>query len=149
MLAGKTDPAGYELRFRRRDERRFDALVLISPFDPPGITAGFLASVYDITERKNAERTAQFLAEAGEILNRSLDYEETLRAITSMVVPRFADWCFVDLVEADGGFRRIAVAHPGGPGTTRSRRVASQLCAEKCEVWRLRHIRARRDVDDE
>ncbi len=116
VLAGKIDPTGYELRFRRRDERRFDALVLISPFDPQGLTAGFLASVYDITERKNAERTAQFLAEAGEILNRSLDYEETLRAITSMVVPRFADWCFVDLVEADGGFRRIAVAHPGGPG---------------------------------
>jgi PAS domain S-box-containing protein len=116
VLAGQLDPAGYELRFRRRDERRFDALVLISPFEQPGATPGFLASVYDITERKNAERTARFLAEAGAIFNRSLDYEETLRAISTLVVPRFADWCFVDLVEADGGFRRIAVAHPGGPG---------------------------------
>lgn len=115
VLAGKPDPAGYELRFRRRDERRFDALVLISPFEQPGATPGFLASVYDITERKNAERAAQFLAEAGAIFNRSLDYEETLRAISTLVVPRFTDWCFVDLVEADGGFRRIAVAHPGGP----------------------------------
>lgn len=115
VLAGKPDPAGYELRFRRRDERRFDALVLISPFEQPGATPGFLASVYDITERKNAERAAQFLAEAGAIFNRSLDYEETLRAISTLVVPRFTDWCFVDLVEADGGFRRIAVAHPGRP----------------------------------
>lgn len=64
---------------------------------------------------ETAERTARFLAEAGEILNRSLDYEETLRAISTLVVPRFADWCFVDLVEADGGIRRIAVAHPGQP----------------------------------
>ena len=115
VLAGKPDPAGYELRFRRRDERRFDALVLISPFEQPGATPGFLASVYDITERKNAERAAQVLAEAGAIFNRSLDYEETLRAISTLVVPRFTDWCFVDLVEADGGFRRIAVAHPGRP----------------------------------
>ena len=123
VLAGRIDPAGYELRFRRRDERRFDAHVLISPFDgipsiltsQPGSSPGFLASVHDITDRRNAERTAQFLAEAGEILNRSLDYEETLRAISTLVVPRFADWCFVDLIEPDGGFRRIAVAHP--PGT--------------------------------
>jgi PAS domain S-box-containing protein len=125
VLAGKSDPAGYELRFRRRDERRFDALVLISPFQQPGTMPGFLASVYDITERKNAERTAQFLAEAGAILNRSLDYEETLRAISTLVVPRFADWCFVDLVEAAGGFRRIAVAHPPGdePLAMRLRRI--------------------------
>ena len=115
VLAGKVNPAGYELRFRRRDERRFDALVLISPFAQPGGSPGFLASVYDITERKAAERAARFLAEAGEILNRSLDYEETMRAISTLVVPRFADWCFVDLIQADGGFRRIAVAHPGRP----------------------------------
>jgi PAS domain S-box-containing protein len=115
VIGGRSNPAGYELRFRRRDERRFDALVLISPFEQAGRAPGFLASVYDITERKAAERTARFLAEAGEILGRSLDYEETLRAISDLVVPRFADWCFIDLVEADGGFRRIAVAHPPGP----------------------------------
>ncbi len=112
VLAGRSNPAGYELRFRRRDEQRFDALVLVSPFEQRGQSYGFLASVYDITERKSAERTARFLAEAGEILGRSLEYEDTLRAISALVVPRFADWCFIDLVEADGGFRRIAVAHP-------------------------------------
>jgi PAS domain S-box-containing protein len=112
VIAGRINPAGYELRFRRRDEQRFDALVLVSPFEQPGRLPGFLASVYDITDRKAAERTARFLAEAGEILGRSLDYEDTLRAISALVVPRFADWCFIDLVEADGGFRRIAVAHP-------------------------------------
>ncbi|HYI09555.1 MAG TPA: ATP-binding protein [Thermoanaerobaculia bacterium] len=114
VLAGRINPAGYELRFRRRNEQRFDALVLISPFEQPGRLPGFLASIYDITERKTAERTARFLAEAGEILSRSLDYEDTLRGISALVVPRFADWCFIDLVEADGGFRRIAVAHPPG-----------------------------------
>jgi PAS domain S-box-containing protein len=112
VLSGRINPAGYELRFRRRDERRFDALVLISTFEQPGRLPGFLASVHDITERKAAERTARFLAEAGEILGRSLEYEDTLRAISALVVPRFADWCFIDLMEADGGFRRIAVAHP-------------------------------------
>jgi PAS domain S-box-containing protein len=63
VIAGKIDPAGYELRFRRRDEQRFDALVLIAPFEQAGRSPGFLASVYDITERKSAERTARFLAD--------------------------------------------------------------------------------------
>lgn len=114
VIAAKVNPTGYELRFRHSDGRRFDALVLVSPFEQPGRSPGFLALVYDITERKSAERTARFLAEAGEMLGRSLEYEETLRAISALVVPRFADWCFIDLVEADGGLRRIAVAHPPG-----------------------------------
>jgi len=115
VITGRVNPAGYELRFQRRDGERFDALVLISRLNQPGAAEGFLASVHDITERKAAERSARFLAEAGEILSRSLDYEETLRAISALVVPRLADWCFIDAVEADGGFRRVAVAHPPGP----------------------------------
>ena len=115
VIAGNANPSGYELRFRRRDGRLFDALVLVSPFEEPADAPGFLASVYDITERKAAVRTARFLAEAGEILSRSLEYEETLRSISALVVPRFADWCFIDLIEAGGDLRRIAVAHPPGP----------------------------------
>jgi signal transduction histidine kinase/CheY-like chemotaxis protein len=61
--------------------------------------------------RKNAEEAASFIARASEILSRSLDYEETLQSITAIVVPQLADWCFVDLVDADGSFQRIAVAH--------------------------------------
>ena len=115
VMSGKVDPAGYELRFQRRDGQRFDAHVLISPFEQPGRRPGFLASIYDITERKSAERASRFLAEAGEILGRSLDYEDTLTAISDLVVPRFADWCFIDLVEPEGLIRRVAVAHPPGP----------------------------------
>ena len=124
VLDGKPDRNGYELRFVRRDGERFDALVLISPFEQPGSEAGFLASIYDSTEQKSAERRALFLAETGEILSRSLDYEETLRAVTALVVPRFADWCFVDLAEPDGSFRRIAVAHPAG---ARDEEIARRL----------------------
>ncbi|MGZ8710951.1 MAG: PAS domain S-box protein [Thermoanaerobaculia bacterium] len=77
VISGRIDPSGYELRFRRRDGERFDAFVLVAPFAQPDGAPGFLASVSDITERKSAQRTATFLAEAGEILNRSLEYEET------------------------------------------------------------------------
>ena len=111
VLAGKARPAGYELRFRRRNDERFDALVHISMLRVGSGTAGFLASVYDITERKKAERTTRFLAEAGEILSRSLDYEMTLNAVSALAVPHLGDWCFIDLIESDRSSQRIAVAH--------------------------------------
>lgn len=57
---------------------------------------------------RGAERST-FLAELSARLS-SLDYEKNLEVLSALVVPRFADWCVVDLVEA-GELRRLAVAH--------------------------------------
>jgi PAS domain S-box-containing protein len=110
-LSGSDRSSSYEMRFRRRDEQRFDALVLISRFAGEEGRDGFVASVYDVTQRKAAERATAFMAEASGILSRSLEYGATLEAIGALIVPRMADWCFVDLVEANGGFQRAVVAH--------------------------------------
>lgn len=57
------------------------------------------------------ERQRQaFLADAIEVLNRSLDYEQTLAALAWIAVPTIADWCAVDMVEG-GALRRLAAAH--------------------------------------
>lgn len=52
-----------------------------------------------------------FLAEASKILASSLDYHTTLASLAQLAVPSIADWCGVDVVEADGHQRRLAVAH--------------------------------------
>jgi signal transduction histidine kinase/CheY-like chemotaxis protein len=57
---------------------------------------------------RSADR-AQFLAEVSARLT-PLDHEQNLAAIANLVVPRFADWCVVDLLEV-GELRRLAVAH--------------------------------------
>ncbi len=44
-------------------------------------------------------------------LEAALDFRQTLRTLAAAVVPRFADWCFVDLVDGDGVLRRAEVAH--------------------------------------
>ncbi len=51
-----------------------------------------------------------FLAEAAIELSSSLDYEVTLAKVAQLVVPEFADWSTIDLVD-DGVLRRLAVAH--------------------------------------
>jgi PAS domain S-box-containing protein len=62
-------------------------------------------------EAEAAERRAAFLAEASKVLGSSLDYEATLASVARLAVPRMADWCVVDMVEADGSLRRLAVSH--------------------------------------
>ncbi len=56
MVKGQVPKEGFEVRFRRKDETRFDVLLLIAPLvDPSGRTAGWVLSVTDITQRKQAE----------------------------------------------------------------------------------------------
>ncbi len=78
------------------------------------------ADAADLAELSQAERAARALA-AGRrerqipidraFLEAALDFRRTLRILVSAVVPRFADWCFVDLVDGNGIPRRVEVAH--------------------------------------
>jgi len=67
-------------------------------------------TIGDITERKRAEESLRFLAEASALLSASLDYEKTLESLARLAVPFLADLCVVDIVE-DGIVRRMGVAH--------------------------------------
>jgi signal transduction histidine kinase/GAF domain-containing protein len=48
------------------------------------------------------DRGVRFLAEAGEALAKSLDWEETLVAVARLAVPTLADWCIVEMLDDDG-----------------------------------------------
>jgi signal transduction histidine kinase len=51
------------------------------------------------------------LADASVALGSSLDYQATLKRLTALVVPDMADWCGVDVLDADGVLEQLAVAH--------------------------------------
>jgi PAS domain S-box-containing protein len=65
----------------------------------------------DISEQKRAEESSRFLAEASGVLAAVVDVESTLGKVAALSVPFFADWCIVDLVEADGSLRRLTAVH--------------------------------------
>jgi signal transduction histidine kinase/PAS domain-containing protein len=65
----------------------------------------------DITVRKRAEESARYLAEATGVLASSLDYEATLADLARLIVPHFADWCAVSIVDDHGRPKQLAVAH--------------------------------------
>ncbi|WP_322819181.1 ATP-binding protein [Tepidiforma sp.] len=73
------------------------------------VTELYERSVARERELTRANEALQLLADASGALNRSLDLERTMVALASLMVPRFADACFVDLIE-DGSLRRVARA---------------------------------------
>jgi PAS domain S-box-containing protein len=83
-----------------------------------GSVTGVIVVVVDVTERRallEAEREAHvradFLARAGAILDASLDYEETLRAVAQIAIPEVADWCAVSVLDDAGLLQDVAAAH--------------------------------------
>lgn len=60
---------------------------------------------------EEAERRAGFLAEAGTLLDASLDLPTTLSTLARVVVPHLADLCIVDMLGPQEEVRRVAVAH--------------------------------------
>jgi PAS domain S-box-containing protein len=74
--------------------------------------------ITDVTERERARAAAEavgarlsVLAEASQRLASTLDYETTLAELASLLVPGFADWYAVDVLDDDGRFRRLEVVH--------------------------------------
>ena len=71
----------------------------------------WVGAVTDIEDQQQAEAALHFLADASAALGSSLEYETTLRTVARLTVPAIADWCTIDLAEADGVLRRIAITH--------------------------------------
>ena len=70
--------------------------------------------IQEQTARQEAEadqQRATFLAQVSATLASSLDYENTLASVAKIVVPYFADWCAVDLLQENQSINRVAVTH--------------------------------------
>ena len=67
------------------------------------------AELYE--EQRRVTENQLFVAQASELLASSLEYERTLANVAALAVPAFADWCAIDMVEANGSLNRLAIAH--------------------------------------
>ena len=110
-LAGER-PAPLTIRYRHptSQEDRWSRVQSTPVFDEDGRVRLAINVIEDITDIKRAEQGHRFLAEASQELARSLDYEQTLRAVARLAVPEIADWCAVDLLAGDE-VQRVAVEH--------------------------------------
>jgi signal transduction histidine kinase/CheY-like chemotaxis protein len=81
------------------------------------LTVGVAEAASEYVAHRDRELAAQhekieFLAQAGELLASSLDYRATLGRLTSLLVPRLADWCAIHLDGVPDAEMPIAHADP-------------------------------------
>jgi serine phosphatase RsbU (regulator of sigma subunit) len=59
----------------------------------------------------DANRQLQLLADAGRVLSGTLDVDQQLEQLTSIVVPGLADWCWLMVLDDSGRPEQLATAH--------------------------------------
>lgn len=108
LLRGEITSYAMEKRYLRKDGGTVWAELSVSlVHGATGTPDSFVAVIEDISARKRAEERLRLLREASDTLAASIDYEETLKAVTSALVPRLVDWCSIFLRQSDGHIRRI------------------------------------------
>jgi PAS domain S-box-containing protein len=76
------------------------------------LSDGGLATQWkNTTARKRAEEAGAYLNRATELLASSTDYETTLGEVAKLIVPQFADWCGITMLDQSGTPQQLAVAH--------------------------------------
>ena len=135
IVAAFPDLAGYYPTDRslhllplHRDARTYGLLALTFPSDLfTAAEDGFLHSLAgaltsavlraaELQEQDAATQRTVLLAEASMTLSRSLDMDATVAEVGRLLVPRFADWCTVQLLR-DGQLETVSVQHRD-PATT-------------------------------
>ncbi len=101
-----------EARMRRHDGVfRWFLLRAVPLKDAAGRVVEWFGSGTDIDERKRSEENLRFLAEASVALGEIGDVESTLKRVSQLAVPHFADWSEVTLREPGGNVRRLVATH--------------------------------------
>src|SRR5437868_974849 len=108
---GSAGEALVRFRIRATGEERWSLVRPTLVRDADGRPQFVISSFHDVTALKATGRRLTLLADAGSILGKAVDYQESLNELARMVVPDLADWCVVDVVEPGRGLRRVAVAH--------------------------------------
>ena len=106
--------------------------------DAAGKPVRMSGAIYDVTERvqllaaeraaraeaEHARRRLELLASASSLLSGSLEPETTLRRLGEVLTPAVADWCRIDLLDADGNLVRGLTYNAD---SQRARRAAQEV----------------------
>ncbi len=111
--------------------RRYDEADLVLAEDLARRAALAVDNARLYRRAEDARKRLAFVAEASATLASSLDYSTTIESVVRLAVPKFADWCIVDMVEPDGRINRVAVA----AADTEDERLLERLRTEYVPTW--------------
>ena len=147
-LAAERSATVVILNYRKDGTAFWNQLSITPVFDGDGNLVSFVGVQADVTERVEADRDLAaahaaerrarseadaarqrilLLAEATTLLSATLDVEESLDRLVSLVVPLLSDWAVVSVVEPDNSIRVRAMKHRDGNKTRLLEEYASLL----------------------
>ena len=120
LISGDEAFGAISLSFERAHEFDSEERAFLLSATQQAAYALMRASRYE-AERLDAQRQ-RFLAEAGEVLTSSLDPDTTLLRLAEIAIEHVADWCDIELREADGELhKRRGRPRRSGPRPARAR----------------------------
>ncbi|HEV3088220.1 MAG TPA: SpoIIE family protein phosphatase [Candidatus Elarobacter sp.] len=106
------EPFEMEFRLRRGDGQFRMFLTRATPLrDAAGAIVRWYGTNTDIDGEHQARLRQQFFSRLGAELAGALSLEQTLRVVTRRIVPEFADWTLVNLIDEHGVARLAAAYH--------------------------------------
>ena len=106
------EPFEMEFRLRRADGAFRWFLTRAMPLrDPSGAVVRWYGTNTDIDAEHGARARERFFSQLGTELAGALSLDQTLRVITRRIVPEFADWAVVNLLDEQGDVRLAAAYH--------------------------------------
>ena len=113
LLLGESSPEAMTVRnvVKATGEERWLLNKATAVTGPEGEILMAVNLIEDITETKRHEIAQRLMAETLRTLAESPDLAAMLQAIADAAVPSLADWAAVDMVEASGEIRTLAIAH--------------------------------------
>lgn len=106
-----TPPQLIRFRVRATGVERWSLVTARSILNEAGALELIVSTFRDMTDFKRGELRQRLLAQAGMILSTPLDFETRLSNVAQLAVPDLADWCAVDILNADDTLRRLTVVH--------------------------------------
>lgn len=102
---------------RKKDGTLFFAMGATTRLLDGDRLVGFTKVMRDQTAVKRAADRMRFLGDASAALVELLDYDAVLERIANLAVGGFADFCVVDVLDANGTRRRISATRPESTAT--------------------------------
>jgi len=140
LTGTKPDDAVMRFRVKATGEERW-SVVKATPILGDDRSVLMAINVFeDITEHKENELRARFLADAATVLASSLDYATTLQQVADLAIPAFADGCIVELADPEGHLEPVAMAHRDREKGALMRELREQYPAEQRASRGVGHV---------
>ncbi|MBC7460097.1 MAG: response regulator [Thermoleophilia bacterium] len=95
--------------------------------DDAGNVDGWVGAATEVDTSRRTEHAQRVLSEVGAELSAAVTLESAVMRVAELAVPAIADWCSVDLVDALGAPRRVAMCADGRLDGHDAERIADLL----------------------